>query len=82
MTFFMRWEVKPVAQAGQDFADIEAAVTALEDSVRRILERVPDAPMGLAVDTARVVRRMRSEAPADRPWGTVSGAVRVWLVPR
>ncbi|MET9882370.1 hypothetical protein ABZZ20_04280 [Streptomyces sp. NPDC006430] len=87
MALWMSWEVAPIAVAGEDVDDIEGAVRALDQSVRRIQERVM-APMdGAALDeSAQVIRAQmlsdgRAAVERGERWRTKVGQVEVTLVP-
>lgn len=89
MVLQMYWAVSLVAEGGQQVQDVEAAVRALEESVRRIQR--PTVSTRLEARTledyaARLTARMREDGQRvlseGRAWSTTVGPIHMHLSPR
>ncbi|MFE0632555.1 hypothetical protein ACFW3D_37070 [Streptomyces sp. NPDC058864] len=81
----MRWEIKPVAYAGQQVHDVEAAVQTLYTCADRARERAPDETGGLAESVTAMAARLLTDGARTVhqgfSWAATEGSVYVALTP-
>ncbi|MFB7291637.1 hypothetical protein [Actinacidiphila glaucinigra] len=81
----MCWEIKPVAYAGQQVLDVEAALQILYMFADRAREWAPDNTSGLAESVTAMAARMLTDGARTVhqgfSWSATEGSIYVALTP-